>query len=75
MPLPARALSRQAPGLSCGRAGLELRAIAVVIRFESDDASENSVRHKLSNGLKIAIVAAVLIDREQAACILRNRHQ
>ncbi len=56
-------------------AGLELRAIAVVIRFESDDASENSVRHKLSNGLKIAIVAAVLIDREQAACILRNRHQ
>ena len=56
-------------------AGLELRAIAVVIRFESDDASENSVRHKLSNGLKIAVVTAVLIDREQAACILRNRHQ
>src|SRR5216683_5788566 len=56
-------------------AGLELRAIAVVIRFESDDAPENSVRNKFSNGLKIAVVAAVLIDREQAACILRNRHQ
>src|SRR5216684_3370805 len=56
-------------------AGLELRPVAVVIRFESDDAAKNSVRNKFSNGLKIAVVAAVLIDREQAACILRNRHQ
>src|SRR3989442_999843 len=48
---------------------------AAVIRFESDDAAKNSVRNKFSNGLKIAVVAAVLISGEQAACILRNGHK
>src|SRR5260370_5134489 len=56
-------------------AGLEVGAMGVVIRFAAEDAAEASVRHKPSNGLKIAIVAAVLIDREQAACILRNLSQ
>src|SRR5260370_36687121 len=56
-------------------AGLELRAVAVVSRFEPHNAAQRARRNKLANGLEIAIVPPVLIDGEQALGALGNLNQ
>ncbi len=50
-------------------------AESIVACFESNDAAERAVCDKPSNSLKIAVVAAVLIDGEQAIRILRKLHE
>lgn len=43
-------------------AGPELRAVAVVVAFEADNATQSAGRNELLNGGKIAVEAAVLVD-------------
>ena len=52
-----------------------MRTEAVVTRFEADDASKRADLQELPDGLKIAVVAAVLIDGEQAIGVLRKLHE
>src|ERR1700726_4091786 len=58
----ARAL---APG-----ARTKLRTKAVVIRFKANDAAQRTDRDELHDSLKIAIVAAILVNGEHAALLL-----
>src|SRR5712664_4146118 len=49
--------------------------ISVVTCFEANDSSERTFLRELSNGLKVAVIAAVLVYREQPAGFLGNLHQ
>src|SRR6267378_778007 len=49
--------------------------ISVVTCFEANDSSERTFLRELSNRLKIAVIATVLVYREQPAGILGNLHQ
>src|SRR5271168_4039260 len=55
--------------------GTKLWAKAVVIRFKADDASQRAARNKLRDGLKIAVVAAILVNGEQTALLLRELNE
>src|ERR1700682_539773 len=54
---------------------LQLRSVAVVIRFETQDAPKSSASHKLPDRLEVSVVTAILINGEQAAGILSQFHQ
>src|SRR5258706_16143344 len=46
---------------------LQLGAKTVVVRFKSHQTPETAARNKLLHGLKVAIVAAVLVNGEQSS--------
>src|SRR6266478_2162520 len=56
-------------------AGLELRPVTIVSSFEPHDAAQRAGLDKLPYSLKVAVVAAILIDGEQAIVLLRNLYQ
>ncbi len=51
-----------APGV-----GFEIGAEAIVVRFEPNDASERACGGELEDALEVAVVAAALVNGEQAA--------
>jgi hypothetical protein len=61
------------PGARAGAlapgAGFEVGAVAVVVAFEADDAAEFAAGGELFDELEVAIVAAILVDGNEAALL------
>src|ERR1700733_14573670 len=57
------------------RVRLEVRAEAIVIRLEAHNAPKRSRADEFANGLKIAIVAAILIHGEKSPGLLGEVHE
>jgi hypothetical protein len=53
----------------------QLRPVAIISCFETNNSSQGSRSNKLADGLKIAVVTAVLINSQETARRFRELHQ
>src|SRR5580700_3519175 len=63
------------PGALAPSAGPKLRSKAIIVRFQANDAPQRTARNEFADRLKIAVIAAILVNGEQPALLLRKRNE